>query len=72
MDWLYIFVSIILFGLIIGIVPYYKMYDTNIVIITVIFFFAWILACYVFSKRNQKRGTKYGIHSIGGTKSVFL
>jgi len=48
------------------------MYDTNIVIITVIFFFAWILACYVFSKRNQKRGTKYGIHSIGGTKSVFL
>lgn len=71
MDWLYIFITLLLFGLIIGIIPYHKTFHTDNVTIVIVFFFAWIIACYVFAKRNQKKGSKYGLYSVGGTRSFM-
>ena len=71
MDWLYIFITFLLFGLIIGIIPYHKTFHTDNVTIAIVFFFAWIIACYVFAKRNQKKSSKYGLHSVGGTRSFM-
>jgi putative effector of murein hydrolase LrgA (UPF0299 family) len=71
MDWLYFFITLLLFGLVLGVMPYHKSFHTNNVTIVIVFFFAWIIACYVFAKRNQKKGPQYGLHSIGGSRSFM-